>query len=244
MLRGAFENIPPQKITPPVEKTPPQEITAPLQESDGFLNAENKPEEEKSLDLMAMAESGMNRIEKEDSPEKMEIMEKSRQERLGILGSVFTRVKGTMEMAKGKMAPIKAGINEKIPMPAQELISQMMDVSSIKMYTEAGRGKTLTGKELSPKDRILSALIAGTNDIAKGLFFYAASSGNADYAKLGSIAYGASWALLLAKNGPKMMQNLKELAEYYNFSDASPVLVRVGAAFDQYGYNNIGSSAY
>jgi len=114
-----------------------------------------------------------------------------------------------------------------------------MDVSSLKMYAEAGRGKSLTGKELSAKERVLSALIAGTNDLAKSLFFYAAGSGNADYAKLGSIAYGASWALLLVKNGPKMMANLKELSTYYHFGEASLVLVRTEAVFDQYGYSNL-----
>jgi hypothetical protein len=245
MKEGYFQNIPPEEIAPPVEKIPPQEITAPLSEAADLASLENNSEErpEKSVVLMAAAESGMNRNEEEVSREKMEVMETARQERLAILNSVFARVKGTIEKAKEKMVPVMAPVKEKIdehvPKPAQEIMSQLMDVSSIKMYTEASRGKTLTGKELSPKDRVLSALIAGTNDIAKLLFFQAARSGNTEYAKLGSIAYGASWALLLVKNGPKIMQNLKELASYYGFGEASPVLARAEATFSQYGYSHL-----
>lgn len=224
---------------------PPQEMTPPAEEEGGFAYAENietyqdtEPSFEapqKAIDIMAEAEMMSGASEKELFPEKKELMESAREGRLGILGNAFTRAADTIKSAKEKAGEIK----DSLPEPAQELMSQIMDVSSVKMYTEAVRGKTLTGKELSPKDRVLSAMIAGTHDISRGLFLYAANSGNPDYAKLGSIAYGASWALLMAKNGPKMLHNLKELASYYHLNDAGLVLARAGSAFDRHGYANL-----
>jgi|GEM_PF-1176318 len=243
MKENYFVNIPPQEALPPLKKLPPREINPLPDQAADLEQAESASEApEKSLDLMAAAEGGMNATERESSPEKMEIMENARDERLGILKNVFERIKGPLETikqsAKEKMAPLKQKIDEHLPKPAQEIISQLMDASSMKMYLEAAKGKTVVGRKLSPKERVISALAGGTNDIAKCLFAYAASSGSPEYAQLGGLAYGASWALLLAKNGPKMFKNLKELAGYYDFSQASAVLVRSEAVFSQYGYQN------
>lgn len=190
------------------------------------------------LDHTGKSEKLTSKIEKENAQERVVIMKEARSQRLGILSDMFSRLKNSAEISKEKIGinKLQKKIDDNLPKPAQELISQMLDVSSIKMYAEAGRGKNLTGKELEPKDRVLSVLSAGTNDIAKFLFAYAASSGSVEYAQLGGMLYGTSWAFLLNKNGQKMMQNLKELASYYELEKVNLVLNKIEETFNKYRY--------
>jgi hypothetical protein len=189
--------------------------------------------------MMAEAETQSGASEKELFPEKKELMESAREGRLGIMGDALTRVADTVNAAKEKAHEVK----EALPEPAKELLNQLADASTAKVYSELGvelkTGKNFMGEKRTPKERIMSLLMAGTNDIGKALIAYGAASGNAELSAAGFLSYGASWALLLKKNGPTMIQNFKDLARHYHQDDASLVLARAGAAFERHGYANL-----
>ncbi|NTU98555.1 hypothetical protein HGA64_00920 [Candidatus Falkowbacteria bacterium] len=171
-------------------------------------------------------------VEKIVSPEKKKIMEAAREERRGLLERYLLKLKKSV-------AEAKEAINKKIPMQVQVLASMTTEVSTIVLYAQAIRGKNSLNEKISPKERLLAILSGGLNDIAKLLLALAATTGNAEYAKLGATVYGASWVTLLAKNGREILHILKYIANCFELKEVSDLMAKSEETLEQYGYDNL-----
>lgn len=157
---------------------------------------------------------------------KEQVMERSRAERFGILGGVLKRITGT--------------INAHVPKSIQNSISTGANffVGSYKMGGEAVVGKTLAGKKLSPKDRIMYSLISTTGIAFQGLSAYGATHGNMEMIQAGLASYTASWILFGVQTAPEIISNLKELAQTANKPELVKLFTSVEKIFEKFGYDN------
>jgi hypothetical protein len=259
-----FEKIPPSEVTPLVEKIPPQEITSSPEIETDLASAETIPEKEEketdaekieqppetALDFMARAESG---TESEKSKEKTEIMEKSFKERLEILNGVFVRVKNSIETSGTELKDVGSEITGEIrgatfdhlPRSAQRLLSRIGDASGFALLGQAYKNKNLIGEKFSRKERIMTALLGGTTLLSEALILFSVLAKNPENARaIARSLYGASWILLIAKNGRSAMEDLQELASECHLDEAKLVLARAGENFGRYGYENFDQELY
>ena len=163
----------------------------------------------------------------ENQEAKNEVKEKFREGRLDIL--------------KNKFSTMKDAINKKVPQSLQNLISTGLDktiISGPKMAVEAYVGKTVSGEELTPTDRVLYGLIAGANMASYALTGYAASTGDTDYLKTAGILYAGHWALFGVQRIPKIIRDLANLAEKYKFIETKNTLNKINDMIKKYGISN------
>lgn len=217
----------PENLIPPQESTPLAASAENLVENDILSERtdESFEEPQRAIDLMAEAEAMGSGKEKEYSPEKKEIVEKAQEERRELMGGVFSRVRGEV-MSKW----------DQLPDSAKSLASNVLEMTSASTAaTKAIFGKEITGEKFTPKERLMSAMMAGSTGLSYALAAYAAYSGSPEYLPLATASYGASWVLGLAKNGKKIVENLKDVAVDLGFDNAGLVLAKVGGVMENYG---------
>ena len=145
-------------------------------------------------------------LEQTVSPEKMAVIEKARNERLAIISESFGRLMSELDT-----------VFQKIPKPIRAVGSIAVNftfLASYKLSVEAWKGKTADGKELSSSDRVLRVIIAATDIIGKGLYFYGKLENNPDIKLAGKISYGTSWPVWLYTTSKEILVALKSAGEY------------------------------
>ena len=172
-------------------------------------------------------------LEIEKNEERKNIIENAREGRFKILGNVSKRVssyteKYLPEETKKKILSISSNVLDFTP------------ISAVKMGTEAVKGKTFVGEELSLKDRIMYGLIVTSNLAFYGLTAYGISKGgDMDAIKLGAGFHVSSWVFLASQKGPELIQAAQNLATKYNMEPLNKFFIAFEKIVEKYGYKNL-----
>ncbi|MEK7608785.1 MAG: hypothetical protein AAB495_04360 [Patescibacteria group bacterium] len=141
--------------------------------------------------------------------EKGEIIERAQEERLEILEEHFSSLAKEVGEAE-----------ERTTAPGKNLGSTALDffIGNYKMAIEAIAGKTLAGSALSPKDRLLYGIAAGTGILAHicGVAGVASEEHRRLLLETGAVSYGISWATFSIERIPKIADDLRNIASRYS----------------------------
>jgi hypothetical protein len=162
-----------------------------------------------------MEKMGLNNGETATTPERAErmgeIMESSRADRASLLGKIFNRQ--TADVA-GNLIP---------------------GVDAIKLAAEAAVGKTFAGKELSGREQVDYAMIAGVLTVAYTLYF---SGMHRESVKVRSLAT----AIATVELGPDIVRQVAAAAQG-NFPRIASFLEKTGMFFEGARKNLLDDSA-
>lgn len=157
-----------------------------------FNQLHEKPRTEKSPDLI---EINKERAEK--------VIENAQKERLKLFNNVLERiVESIKEYA------------DKIPKPAKDLLANVFDFTLaglISMAMQAIRGKTLTGEEVSTKDRIGCSLVVISNITSYLLAVHGFSEKDTVEIALAGKIYLAHWGILVTHKTPQITKNIQQI---------------------------------
>lgn len=178
-----------------------------------FMSFEEKPQ--KSTDL-------------ENGERRKLIIEEAQKERLVLSNALASRIIGY--------------VKDHIPKSIQNIASNILNftvIANFKMGAEAVIGKTSTGEELSPKDRIIYGLIVATSLVGYSLLTHGATTGNRNELEMSAGSFTVSWGLFLSRMGPALIRDTREIAEMQNKTELVAFLTTIEKVLETINYQNI-----